>query len=119
LTKISKNFFRHEFECNCGCGFDVVDVELVGLLERIRGHFKSPLTISSGARCLSWNQSVGGSLNSQHLLGKAADISVKGVSEQEVADFAEETMPDRGGIGRYVNFIHVDVRDRRSIWGNT
>jgi hypothetical protein len=116
-----KYFERREFKCKCGkCGgFPVEPSEkLVKLLDAIRGHFNAPVTITSGVRCKTHNSSpaVGGATNSQHLKGTAADIKVKGVAPEKVADYAETLLPGTGGIGRYGTFTHVDVRSNKSRW---
>ena len=110
-----KHFWREELACNCMCGQDTIDYELADLLDSIREYFGVPVTVTSGNRCPSYNAEIGGGLHSQHLLGKAADIKVKGVKPQDVADFAE-TLLDEGGIGRYNSFTHVDVRNRKARW---
>ena len=46
------------------------------VLEPLRSHFGQPVVISSGYRCPPLNRAVGGSPNSQHLKGEAADIRV-------------------------------------------
>ena len=51
--------------------------ELAELLEKIRSKWKSPLIITSGYRCKELNKLVGGSPNSQHVKGQAADIISK------------------------------------------
>ena len=116
MGRISQHFARSEFACNCGCGFDVIDYDLLTTLERIRRLFRAQIKINSGARCLKYNRSIGSKDTSQHVLGKAADIEVKGISPDEVADFAEKIMVDRGGIGRYTNFVHIDSRDKKARW---
>ena len=114
--KISQHFSREEFTCHCGCGFDTVDCGLLNILEMVRQHFHAALAINSAARCLEYNRKIGSKDTSQHVLGKAADITVKGVAPKEVADFVESKTPDIGGIGRYKGFTHVDVRDKRARW---
>lgn len=115
--KISKYFKRSEFECKCKkCGFDVVDVELLAVLEDVRENFGKPLYINSGCRCLYHNKSVGGSENSQHVLGKAADIRVKDVSSDDVHAYLVEKYPDKYGIGKYQGRTHVDVRSEKTRW---
>jgi zinc D-Ala-D-Ala carboxypeptidase len=47
------------------------------LLEPIRKNFKSPMIIHSAFRCRKLNDRVGGSENSQHLFGEAADFHVR------------------------------------------
>lgn len=120
MQKISLNFSREEFACKCECGFDVVDVELIQLLERIRTHFgDKPMTISSGARCKTHNKNEGGGVASQHLLGKAADIYIEGVRPFYVSNWVSKCFPKRYGIGKYDSFTHVDVRSTPTRWDFT
>ena len=114
-----KYFNRNEFHCKCGkCGgFPVEpDEKLVKLLDQIRGHFGSPVTITSGVRCKTHNTNVGGASSSQHLKGTAADIKVKGKTPKEVATYCETLLPKSGGIGLYSTWVHVDVRPNKSRW---
>lgn len=114
-----KHFKRSEFHCKCGkCGgFPVEpDEKLVELLEQIREHFDSPVTITSGVRCKTHNTNVGGATSSQHLKGTAADIKVKGKTPKEVAAYCETLLPKSGGIGLYKTWVHVDVRTNKSRW---
>ena len=116
--KLSKNFYRDEFECKCGCGFDSVDAMLVQGLQRLRDIMQAPVHINSGCRCKAHNDSLdNSSKKSQHVLGKAADIRVYGYTPEEVADFAKmlSEFAD-SGIGIYDTFVHLDVRKGRSRW---
>lgn len=110
MGKISEHFHRSEFACKCGCGFDTVDADLLKILESVRAHFDAPVTINSSCRCRIHNQMIGGSENSQHLFGRAADIVVKNKSPKEVIEFLESFMKGIGGIGSYETFTHVDTR---------
>ncbi|OYD24692.1 D-Ala-D-Ala carboxypeptidase family metallohydrolase [Oceanimonas baumannii] len=112
------HFTRREFACKCGCGFDAVDAELLGVLEQLRRDLGSrPVIITSACRCDLHNRRVGGARNSVHKLGKAADIRVKGLLPAQVADYLERTYPGRYGIGRYATFTHIDVRETPARWG--
>lgn len=115
-----KYFKRSEFACKCGkhCdGFPVEpDMELVKTLEAIREHFGVPVTISSGIRCKTHNANVGGASKSQHMDGTAADIVVRNIPPERVAEYAETLLPQTGGIGRYKTFTHVDVRSVKARW---
>lgn len=104
------HFTRAEFACQCGCGFDTVDVELATVVVLARQHFGVPVIITSGCRCETHNINEGGAENSFHPLGKAADCYVSGVSPQEVADFFDQLLGARGGIKVYLDRVHVDVR---------
>ena len=49
------------------------------VLEPARVAFGAPIYITSGYRCPALNTAVGGKPTSQHLLGEAADLQVRGV----------------------------------------
>lgn len=116
MGDISPFFDRSEFACKCGCGFDTVDTVTLKILEHIRTHFDSPITVTSGCRCEPYNKKVGGKKNSQHLRGRAADIQVEGHSPIAVSEYAEYLMPDWGGVGRYNTFTHIDTRTGKARW---
>lgn len=110
-------FKREEFACKCGCGFDVVDVELLDALEDVRYHFDAPVKITGPNRCAAHNATIpGAEPKSQHTLGKAVDFKVIGVHEDEVADYLEEQYPNTYGIGRYRGRTHLDVRETKARW---
>ena len=110
----SPNFKASEFRCKCGCGVKVkYNLALLIILEDVRAHFKSIVDISSATRCWTHNQNVGGANNSKHVTGDAVDISVKGVSAQQVYDYVNTQVYGQFlGLGLYVNkgFVHVDTR---------
>ncbi|SDK68181.1 D-Ala-D-Ala carboxypeptidase family metallohydrolase [Billgrantia gudaonensis] len=103
-------FQRAEFACSCGCGFDTVDAETLAVLERVRRHFDAPVIVTSGCRCPAYNAQIGGAEHSQHTLGRAADIQVRGVEPAAVQAFLHASYPDAYGIGRYATFTHLDTR---------
>lgn len=110
---MSEYFKRSEFACKCGCGFNTMDFQTVEWLTEIREHFDAPVKVTSGCRCVTHNAAVGGTSVSQHLLGRACDIQVKGVDPDEVADFAEDI--GASGVGRYATFTHIDSRNGRMV----
>lgn len=114
--KVSENFGRWEFACNCGCGFEAVDVELLGVLEQVRAKFRQPVTISSGCRCVLANIGAVGRPSSKHLRGIAADIRVKDTKPADVATYLEGVYPKKYGIGRYRGHTHIDVRREPARW---
>ncbi len=121
--KLSPSFTVREFRCRDGTDTIMIDEGLVVLLQCIREHFGKAVTITSGYRTAAHNTAVGGSKSSQHLLGRAADIQVAGVSPDAVATYAESLMPTWGGVGRYPvkagrakGWVHVDTRANKSRW---
>lgn len=114
--KLSTNFRVKEFACSDGSDPIFIDSELVTVLQNIRRHFGRAVTITSAYRTPGRNKAVGGQTYSQHLYGRAADIKVKGISPQKVASYAEKLLPNKGGIGTYSTFTHIDVRSTKARW---
>lgn len=119
--KVSAHFYSTEFDCHghgC-CSETIINERLPELLEMIRKHFNTPITITSPYRCQTHNSRIGGAAGSRHSKGDAADIVVKGVAPRTVAQYAESI--GILGIGLYETaedgyFVHIDTRDRRSFW---
>ena len=84
-TALTKNFNRSEFQCSCGCGQQSVDMELAEKLQLLRDKVDRPLKITSGYRCITHNAAVGGSQNSKHRYGMAADWRTENRSINPVA----------------------------------
>lgn len=113
---VSKNFKVKEFACTDGTDPIFVDSDLVTVLQKIRSHFGKSVKITSAYRTPGRNKAVGGQAYSQHLYGRAADIKVSGVSPKKVAAYAETLLKNRGGIGIYSTFTHIDVRATKARW---
>jgi len=120
VQKISQHFARSEFACQCGnCPQSqdpTVDVTLINILEELRRHFNTPITVTSGTRCRQHNSNVGGRPFSKHVEGKAADVLLKGVTPKDVYDYLIERYPDSYGFGRYGTFTHIDSRRLKARW---
>jgi len=126
--KLTKNFNLSEFTCKCGnCEIppDVLgNIKILAeQLQIIRNRLNKPIKINSGYRCKYHNDiTVKGSKNSQHKLGTAADIVIKGMSANKVFSFVNKLMVlntiNLGGLGQYDNFTHVDFRGYSARWDN-
>lgn len=114
--KLSTNFRVKEFACTDGSDPIFIDSDLVNILQKIRTHFGKSVTITSAYRTPTKNKACGGETYSQHLYGKAADIKVNGVTPKKVAAYAETLLKNKGGIGTYSSFTHIDVRATKSRW---
>ena len=114
-----KYFNRSEFECQCGCGFDVVDYELGEVLDELREHYQSPVTINSGCRCKTHNKAIGGAASSTHILGKAADVVVHEVPSDDVYEYLSSKYAYKYGVGKYTGRTHIDVRSAKARWDNS
>lgn len=114
--KLSTNFTVKEFACKDGSDAVLIAPRLVMVLQSIRSHFGTAVTINSGYRTPQYNTKVGGVAHSQHCYGTAADISVRGQTPAAVAAYARELMPDWGGVGVYDSFCHIDVREAKADW---
>lgn len=101
MGDLTPNLSRHEFACQCGCGYDTVDFDLPTDIQECRDDFqkKHPemdvrITVTSGNRCDEHNCREGGTVRkmisvviksvkhlfpdftvgSQHLYAKACDF---------------------------------------------
>ena len=61
------------------------------LLQPLRDKLRRPIIVTSGYRSPELNKKVGGSKNSQHVLGQAVDIVVQGMSPRTLAEFVTRT----------------------------
>ena len=95
---------------------EVVDPELLDLIHDVRESLNSSGTfeIISAYRSPKTNemlraQSSGVARNSQHVLGKAIDVRLRGTETSRLRDTAIEMQ--RGGVGYYAqsNFVHLDT----------
>ena len=116
-----KYFKKSEFACKCGKYCDgypaEIDMDMVKIADEIRARIGKPISINSGLRCKTHNANVGGVSNSQHLLGKAADLGCPiGCTPAQMASIAETIMGNTGGIGIYTWGIHIDTRSAKSRW---
>jgi uncharacterized protein YcbK (DUF882 family) len=108
MGDLSAHFSLDEFRCKCGCRQVIVTPALVEALEDIREFAGIPIQITSGFRCPTQNATAGGSANSAHLTGEAADIFVSGSLDRfKILEAIFLYGPTRVGIGQ--DFLHVDV----------
>lgn len=124
--KLTKNFKRSEFECKDGSPMTENQFkniqELAKNLQALRDELDKPINITNAYRSRAHNAAIGGSKNSQHVLGKAADIYVEDYTPKELAKVIERLIEDgkmsEGGIGIYTknNFVHYDIRGTKARW---
>jgi len=114
--KLSEHFKISEFVCRDPKDLPqkvFIEMELIQKLEKLRSLLKMPLIVTSGYRTQKWNESVGGSPRSRHLLGQAADIRMDGHYDTDrITVFAVNA--GFKGIGLYDGFIHLDIRKNLS-----
>jgi zinc D-Ala-D-Ala carboxypeptidase len=111
---VSPYFYSTEFKCRCDsktCLTTKIDPALVTLLTQLRTNLSKPILIHSGYRCPAHNKAVSGAKHSMHLEGKAVDVSVKGMSMDDL--YNEIKKLKFGGIGKASSFIHVDTGSPR------
>lgn len=110
MGDLSEHFSRAEFDCHNGERAHP-DPELVQRLELLRAAVTAkqgrpaPLRIISGYRSRSYNASIGGARESQHIYNRAADIPAgyATVAQAQAAGFR--------GIGYCGHaVVHLDVR---------
>lgn len=139
MGNLTKNLSRSEFACECGCGFNTVDFELVKALQEVVDHFSIMegadvrINITGPNRCAKHNEKVQKEYNpgyksysskTQHINARASDFKLHNrksgmqINPDKVAQYLEEKYPQKFGIGRYRNRTHLDTRSgRQARWG--
>lgn len=120
-TYLTEHFSLEEMTASqtasrCSIDNDPTDQELVELtrtcqvLEIVRAMWGKPLMVSSGYRCEDLNKEIGGSENSQHMLGQAADFTIPAVgSPKEICQAIVDngTIPFDQLILEYDDWVHI------------
>ena len=125
--RLTKNFYLNEFDCKDGNQVPtslIPNVQLLAeQLQIVRDVVREPIYINSAYRHTEYNKAVGGSQFSQHLLAKAADITIASMTPNEVWLLLNNMMLEghiiNGGLGKYNSFNHYDVRDNPARWDFT
>lgn len=101
-------FTLKERQCPCGCGYALLDMELMRRLLAARYMADIPFPINSWCRCKDHNKKVGGTLGSAHLTGEAVDISVMSSAKRWVI---LNSLISAGFVYLkiYPNHIHADI----------
>ena len=121
---MTKNFSKEEFDCNDGSEMPINVyhnmVKVANQLQTLRDYIGKPIQVNSAWRSEEYNASIGGVKNSQHIMGRAADIVIKGMTPIEVSKIIEELISKgdmlQGGLGLYDSFVHYDIRGERKRW---
>ena len=122
--KLTHNFSLSEFESNDGATTPedvLLNLQKVAKqLQILRDYTGRSITVNSGYRSPEHNKRIGGSKNSQHKLGKAADIVIKGMKPYEtyalIENLVDKGVLKIGGLGSYNTFTHIDIRDNKARW---
>lgn len=89
------------------------------VVDSLRDHLKSPVTILSGYRSAAYNKAVGGARASMHMQFRALDIQAKHHTAELVWSILRRWRSDglwTGGLGRYATFVHIDDRSDNADW---
>jgi len=88
------------------------------ILQPVRDYYLKPVIISSGFRCTDLNKIINGSPSSQHTEGKAADIEIWGVKNDELSDwihthckYDQLILEFYDGVNPNSGWVHVSYTD--------
>jgi len=125
-TQLTKNFTLAEFACHDAAGTPVPAQyvgncqELANNLQVLRDALGEPVRVLCGYRTPVHNAAVGGVPHSQHLVAKAADLAVAGLTPKELHAHIELQITlgkmKQGGLGLYPGFVHYDIRGFKARW---
>lgn len=125
--RLSRNFFLHEFlksQTATRSGIDMTPPDAVvaslrrlctTILQPLRDDIGSGIHVTSGYRPAQLNMLIGGSENSDHIIGLAADVYAPRVETLELAEMIqqgadEDEWPVKQCIHEFGGWVHVSVR---------
>lgn len=122
--QLTKNFSLGEFACKDGSPTPEEVIpnlqELAENLQILRDFIDEPVHVNSGYRSPSYNKKIGGVDYSQHLKGKAGDLTTKSKTPRQLYKIIEKLIKEgkmkEGGLGLYPGFVHYDVRGVKARW---
>ncbi len=106
------DFSSDEFECR-DCKLCDIDAGIPRRLQLIRDKLNQPITITSGFRCPTQNDTVDGDSKSRHLNGTAVDVSVD--SNMRIP-FLLEALTLFTSIGVYSGHFHLAIKSEKKVW---
>ena len=113
-VKVERNFVVNEFKSRES---KVVFIHklLPQELQKIRDKVGKAVNLTNAYRNDSHNKRVGGSSNSYHLYGMAADIYVTGMHPLQLAKIVDELFPDKYRVIAYPKkgIVHFDVANKK------
>ena len=117
LHGMKTNFLLREFRCRDGSDEVLLDSGLLEILQRVRDHFGKAVSITGAYRTAEHNKGVNEAESSCHLKGQAADFTVTGTSNRDVAKFLQGIGAKGIGLYDYTGgFVHVDTREKSYYW---
>ena len=125
--KLTHNFSLQEFQSKDGAEMPREAMEnifkLADAVQLIRNTIDCPLHINSAYRSPSHNEAIGGVKDSQHVKGKASDLTSRNHSPIVLHDIIETLIEGghipEGGLGLYRSFVHYDIRGTKARWDNS
>lgn len=88
------------------------------VLDPLREAWGKPITVTSGYRCPELNRAVGGSMTSDHLKGRAADITAGSRAQnkelfmlvQKLGLSFDQLIHEKGSVKEGPDWVHVSYR---------
>ena len=116
------NFNSSEFDCKCKdkyCNYTFISLTLLEFLQWLRDETGKAIYVNrhpgnksagSAYRCVKHNKKEGGGTLSFHMAGMAGDLSVDGMTPDEVVELIKTKAKDKiKGLGLYNTFSHTDT----------
>ncbi|MBN2879574.1 MAG: leucine-rich repeat protein [Clostridia bacterium] len=92
-----------------------IDPELLRLIEKIREEAGVPVYIITGYRCEDYNRNINADGESEHVLGRAADLWSPDLTAEQLYTICD-SLNLGGGVGQYPSHVHIDTRGAYIRW---
>ena len=109
-----KYFKDNEFKMGDEIVFSKMNTQFLTLLDVLRENVNFPLKINSSFRSEEYNESIGGALQSQHLLGKAVDLHCTDSTLRAIIVGHALLLGLSVGVAK--TFVHIDNRSNQLLF---
>ena len=119
-SQLTRNFWRREMLCACGCERAGADIQIIQYAQALRDYTGRSVIIHTdeggGFRCHAAQMAINPDApKSYHLTGQAIDFHVDGLEVDEYLPWILSNYHD-SGIGRYEWGLHWDSRGMAARW---
>lgn len=93
-------------------------VKVAKVADLLRERYGAPVRVLNGYRPRAYNREVNGASGSQHIYGRALDLTADDMPRLRALAIEMWRAGEFGGFGNYTGNVHIDTRSKPASWGS-